>query len=366
MYLLNDIIKELEKVAPPRLAESWDNIGLIIGSRQQKVSRILCALDINEEVVEEAKHHKADCIITHHPLIFKPLSKIDYDTPKGKIIKQLITHNISVYTMHTNYDVVKGGINDILCDKLGIKEPEVLHISKEEQFYKAAVYVPEKSYENVRNAIINEDICDIGNYKGCTFTAEGEGTFIPMTGSNPYIGTHGKLEKAAERKIEFIASSANINKILGAVKKVHPYEEPAIDVLALNNMQSYDGIGRYGQLACEVTMEQFIVTLKEVFNIPYLRMTDSEVAWVKHVAVCSGSGAGYIKRASEIADVYVTSDIKFHEAQEAKDLGLCVIDIGHYASENLSVEYIVSKLSGLFKDLWVSSSKVNGEAIHIK
>jgi len=261
MYILEDVIKTLEEIAPPVLAEDWDNVGLMIGSRKQKVSKIMCALDINEEVASEAVQNNVQCIVTHHPLLFKPLHKIDFDSSKGSIIKKLICQDISVYAMHTNYDIVRGGINDILCQKLSINNTEVLHIS---------------------------------------------------------------------------------------------------------NLSRGSGIGRYGELSQATTLEDFIEKIKQVFKLSYVRVTDTTNRPVKRIAICSGSGGDYISRAAEVADVYITGDIKFHEAQEAKALGLSVIDIGHYASENISISHIAFELNNRLKGINAMCSSVNGEVIHIK
>ncbi len=366
MYLLNDVIKVLEEIAPPRLAESWDNVGLMLGSKEQSVSRILCALDVNEEVISEAVRNNVQCIITHHPLIFKPLYKIDFDTPTGRMIQKLICHDISVYTMHTNYDIVQGGINDILCEKLDVCKTKVLHISHQEELYKIAVYVPETHYEQMRDIIIAYDVCHIGAYKGCTFTVKGEGTFVPVQGSNPYLGEHGQLEKVNERKIEFITYQYNIETICQVIRKHHPYEEVAFDIYTLNNRTKLEGIGRYGYLKQEIPLEDFILKLKEVFKLSAIRMSGSIKSSIKKVAVCSGSGASFIKRASEVADAYITSDIKFHDAQEAKALGITVFDIGHYTSENIAMQHIASSLNNRLKGLCATSSQVSGEVIYIK
>ncbi|MDF2612595.1 MAG: Nif3-like dinuclear metal center hexameric protein [Clostridia bacterium] len=366
MYILNDVIKTLEEIAPPYLAESWDNVGLMIGTRKQKIDRILCALDLNEQVLDEAIEKEAQCIVTHHPFIFKPLYCIDFDTPKGSIIQKAICHDIAVYAMHTNYDIAEGGINDILCQKLAIGHTQVLHISHSEKLYKVAVYVPEESYEQIRDIIIEKDMCNIGQYKGCTFTLEGEGTFVPLQGSIPYLGTVNCLQKVNERKIEFMIHPKDMKKMLQAIKEVHPYEEMAYDVYTLNNMNKTSGIGRYGELEQETTLDDLIMKLKQMLNISHVRVTNTENKRIKRVAVCSGSGSSFIKRASEVADVYITSDIKFHEAQEASALGLTVIDIGHYVSENIAMAYITSELNSRLKGMHAMSSAVNCEAIHIK
>lgn len=366
MYLLKHIIEILEEIAPVKLKESWDNVGLLLGSYQHNVQNVLCALDINDEVIDEAINSGAQCIITHHPFIFKPLYKIDLDTSQGRWIKKLIMHNIAVYTMHTNYDIAKGGINDIICDALNIKNTKVLHNAYQDEVCKVAVYVPDTHYECIRQVIVEQDLGQIGDYKGCTFTVQGEGTFVPLQGSNPYLGTQNQLEKVQERKIEFIAYASQIKQIQEIIKKHHPYEEVAFDIYTLNHTPKIYGIGRYGELEEEIDIEEFIAELKKVFNVFNLRTTTILCDKVKRVAVCSGSGASFIKTASKVADFYITADVKFHEAQQAQTLGLTVVDVGHYASENIAMSYLASYLKNKFADLHVMSSTVNAEVFHIK
>ena len=366
MYLLKDVIEILEEIAPPNLAESWDNVGVMLGSKNQKVNKVLCALDINEAVVQEAICSAADCIVTHHPLFFKPLYCIDFDTPKGQWIKTLICHNIAVYAMHTNFDIAAGGINDFLCECIGIKQTQVLQVTHVEPLVKLVVYVPETHYEAVRRVMIDYNTYQIGHYGGCSFTGKGEGTFMPLKGSNPFIGNEGLLEKVHERKIECVVCKQDIPSILSAVKKVHPYEEVAYDTYLVNHLTRSFGIGRYGQLKETMAFSDFIQYIKEVFGLSYIRVTASKVQKVKRVAVCSGSGSAYIKRASQVADVYITADIKFHEAQEAHALGLCVVDVGHYLSENKAMGYLATQIGSRLKGLSIMSSTVDAEMIQIK
>ncbi len=265
MRILKDIIKELEVLAPPGLAESWDNVGLLLGSREQKVSKVLCALDLNLEVAKEAIEEGVDLIVTHHPFLFKAIKSLDLDTPTGKIFEILIRNNISLYAMHTNYDIVDGGLNDYLCAGLGIKKTNVLEVTTKD---------------------IN------GN-----------------------------------------------------------------DV----------GIGRVGELDREMEFEEFIQYVKNYFNIPYVRITKMDQKQkIKKVAICSGSGSMYIPAAAKSADIYITGDIKFHEAQMAYSMGIPVVDVGHYASESIALEPIKLVLQNKCPQCQVVMSSVDGEMLFTK
>ena len=366
MPRLKEIINILEAFAPPHLAESWDNVGLMIGNMSCDVQKVLCALDLNQEVIEEAIHLGVTCIVTHHPFLFKPIRSIDLESMQGQMIEKLIRHGISVYSMHTNYDITEGGLNDYLANQLGLKHIQILDNTYEEKLYKGVIYVPCSHLEQVRDVVIKNMTCDIGEYAGCTFSSLGEGTFIPLEGSKPYIGETGSIEKVNENQLSFIGTYQEVSRIIEEVKKVHPYEEVAVDVYLLENMSKVYGIGRYGELEEALSLEEFIKKVKQFFNIEHVRVTDLKERFIKRVAICSGAGSDYIKCAAKVADVYLTGDLKFHEGQMARALGITVVDVGHYASEQIALTPIGDCIQKTFPTCEVYYSKVNGETLFIK
>lgn len=360
MYALNEVMTSLEGLAPSHLAEKWDNVGLMIGSRKQSIKKVLCALDLNLEVIEEAIEKGANLIVTHHPCFFRPINQIDLDTPMGQMIKKLIQHEIAVFAMHTNLDIVKGGINDYLASKLDLKQVKLLTSTSCTKLQKLVLYVPSTHYEQVRDKLIEVNTCTIGNYVGCTFGTKGKGTFIPLEGSNPYLGETNTLEVVDEVKLECMIYPSELKSLMDEIKKVHPYEEIAYDVFDLENVTVTEGLGRVG--LCEpISIEALTQKLKEIFNIPYVRLVGSQKEEVSRIALCSGSGASFIKVAASKAQVYITGDVGFHEAQDAISRGLMVIDVGHYASENVAMPLIKDYLETHCKDLEVLCSTVNGE-----
>lgn len=367
MPKLRELIKELEQFAPPYLAESWDNVGLMVGHPNQEVHKILCALDANEKVIDEAIENQIDCIITHHPFLFKALKSIRLDTKEGRMIEKLIQNQISVYSMHTNYDTTWGGTNDVLAKLLELEDIKVLEPTYEESLYKCLIYVPKTHIESVRETIVKQMTTQIGHYLGCTFTTSvGEGTFIPLKGSTPYLGQLGHLEKVEECQISFMATKTEIEFILKAVQKVHPYEEIAVDVFELKNQKKTYGIGRYGKLKTPVQLEEWIDQVKTCFKCPYVRVTDISSRKIQKVAICSGAGSSFIKKAAKVADVYITGDLKFHEGQLAQSLDLSIIDVGHYVSENITLKPIGNYITSRFKTCEIVYSKVNGETLFLR
>ncbi|MFC3039081.1 Nif3-like dinuclear metal center hexameric protein [Virgibacillus xinjiangensis] len=326
-----EIFQLIEEWSPKDLAYDWDNVGLQLGSPRKKVKKVMVTLDVLESVVDEAVDKGADLIIAHHPILFKPLSEIDMETPKGKAIKKLIQHDISVYAAHTNLDVASGGVNDLLCEALHIHPEEVLVETGKERLMKVAVYVPKAQLEDIRKAFHQAGAGHIGDYSHCSFQTDGEGTFKPLEGTNPYIGSENKLEVVHEVRVDTIVPEGKVKEVIHNVIEAHPYEEPAYDIYPLENPGKSIGIGRVGHFEREMSLRELSEKVKHAFGLEKLRVTGDLDAKVKKAAVLGGSGEKYIHAAKvKGADVYITGDMSFHMAQDAMEMGLSVIDPGHY------------------------------------
>ncbi|WP_100010632.1 Nif3-like dinuclear metal center hexameric protein [Lentibacillus sediminis] len=329
-----DIFHLMESWAPKNLAYDWDNIGLQIGSSNKKVKKVMVALDVLETVVDEAVEKQADLIIAHHPLLFQSIKQINLDSPKGRTIQKLIQHDIMVYASHTNLDAAAGGVNDMLCEQLGISAEGPLADAASETLYKIAVYVPRTHQEELRQAFHEGGAGQIGNYSHCTFQSPGQGTFQPMEGTNPYIGKQDKLEIVDEVKMESIVPEAKLDSVLEAIESAHPYEEVAFDVYRLENPGETFGLGRIGKLKEAITLEQLCAQVKTAFSLPRVRVTGDLNKKVQKIAVLGGSGEKYASIAKKKgADVYITGDMTFHPAQDAWQAGLPIIDPGHHIEQ---------------------------------
>lgn len=325
------IIQLFEKWVPKDYAESWDNVGLQLGDLEQSVQNLLITLDVTDEIVEEAIEHQVQLIIAHHPLLFKGLKQIDVNDSKGRIIQKLLKNNISVYAAHTNLDMVNGGVNDLLADKLCLKNRQVLVPSITDKLYKFMVYVPKSHANVVKEAIGKAGAGHIGNYSHCTFETAGMGAFKPLEGTNPFLGKKGKIEEVEEIKIETIVKEKQLSKIIEMAKQSHPYEEMAYDVFPLNNSTETLGLGRIGLVEKEMTLKEYLSFVKDALDVPFVRFVGDENKIVRSVAVLGGSGKGYIINAIKMgADVYITGDLSFHDAQDAEQAGICLIDPGHH------------------------------------
>ncbi len=326
----------MEKIAPSYLAEDWDNVGLQIGRLNKQINKILVCLEVNSEITKEAIDKKVDMIISHHPLIFKPLKKIVSSDPIANIAMQLVKNDINLYSAHTNLDIAKGGTSDYLAELLGLKALEPLTITYRKKYYKLVIFVPKEKVNEVRDAISTAGAGHIGNYSHCTFQGVGEGTFKPLEGSNPYIGSVDKLEMVNEYRLETIVPQDKLNKVLNAMLKSHPYEEVAYDIIPLKNEYEPQGFGRIGYFHKPITLKELSELLKEKLNSELVKYVGVKDKLIKKVAICTGSGADFIKDAVKTGcDCYITGDIKYHEAQYAKELGIAIIDAGHYETESI-------------------------------
>lgn len=326
----------LEQWAPLHYAEDWDNPGLQVGDRQKEIQKIMVALTPGEAAVEAAVEAKVDLLLTHHPLIFKPVKQINSDTATGRIVQKLIQYNINLYCAHTNLDIAAGGVNDVLAAALQLQQVQPFADLTQEICYKIVVYVPVDHEEAVRQAMCAAGAGCIGNYSNCTFKAKGTGTFLPGAGTTPFLGENGKLEYADEYRLETIVPQAALTAVIQAMETIHPYEEVAYDVFRLENGGAIRGIGRIGQLDSPMSLADFLEFTGEQLQCDHLAYQGDLQKQVQSVALCGGSGISYLSAAKKAgADVYVTGDMKYHDGQLASELGMCVVDAGHFGTERL-------------------------------
>lgn len=338
-----DIFSILEEWAPISLAYDWDPIGLQVGSSKDPVKKMLITLDVDDRVVDEAIQHGVNLIIAHHPLLFRPMKSINLETPKGALIQKLLQHRITVYAAHTNLDIATGGVNDVLADRLGLAETEVLVKTDEEPLIKFVVYVPNEYALNVQQAIGREGAGHIGAYSHCSFKTRGEGSFKPLAGAAPYIGEIDTITNVEETRLETIVPKKIVNQVVQAAMDAHPYEEVAYDLYPTENRGEQMGLGRIGKWTEESSVERVIDKVKEVFELSHVRIAGPKRKEVRHVAIVGGSGEKYIHDAKRKgADVYITGDVTYHQAQEAEQLGVTVIDAGHY------IEHVMIKETARF------------------
>lgn len=359
------VIQLMEQFAPKRYAVPDDKIGLQLGSLQKEIGRVLIALDVTEEVVDEAIREKADLIIAHHAIIYRPLAHLQTDTPAGKLYAKLIKHDIAVYIAHTNLDVADGGINDMMAEALGMSGLCYLDTVYTERLKKLVVFIPADHMEKVQQAVFAAGAGHIGQYSHCGFNLEGTGTFLPLEGTAPFIGQTGKLEKVRENRFETIVPESRERAIVQAMLKAHPYEEAAYDLYPLELTGRTFGLGRVGKLQEEITLGELAGKVKQAFDVPSLRIVGEPGKRVRKVAVLGGSGGRYVRHALFAgADVLITGDVDYHTAHDALAAGLALIDPGHNAEKIMKAK-VVEHLNLRFRETKVQTvavaSNVNTE-----
>ncbi|WP_026485620.1 Nif3-like dinuclear metal center hexameric protein [Caldanaerobius polysaccharolyticus] len=344
-----DVIEVIEELAPKKLAIDGDNVGLQIGDPDKEVRKVMVALDAVPAVAQEAIKRGADLLVTHHPLFYRPAKNLRYDGPLGHTANLLIKNDIALYAAHTNLDCAIGGVNDALCDVLGIKDRQILDQGYTEKLKKVVVFVPKGYVDAVREAMCKAGAGHIGNYSYCSFAAEGVGTFKPLEGTHPFIGEVGKLEKAEEYRLETVVPEGSLKNVIEAMLSVHPYEEVAYDVYPEDIPYRVYGMGRIGELDCAMELGEFACYVKSRLSVPFVRAVGDKSKRIKKVAVCGGNGTGLISSAiAKGADAMVTGDLGYHQAQDVLSSGFAVIDAGHYGTEKVIVprlaDYIKEKL----------------------
>jgi dinuclear metal center YbgI/SA1388 family protein len=360
---INDIILYLESLAHPSLQEHYDNAGLITGDPDWECSGIICSLDATKEVVNEAIAKKCNLIVAHHPIIFGGLKKINGKNYVEKAIIAAIKNDIAIYAIHTNLDNVMEGVNGKMAKMLGLKNISILS-PKENMLKKLFTFAPVDKAEQVRNAIFAAGGGYISNYSECSFNTEGTGTFKAEEGTNPYVGIIGKQHQEKEMKIEVIFPSFLENKIVAAMKTAHPYEEVAYDVVSLSNNDLSVGSGMIGELPESIDEKQFLSDVKKVFDLVVIRHTSLLNKKIKRVALCGGAGSFLISKALTAgADAYISADMKYHEFFDANNRML-IADIGHYESEQFTIDLLKDVLKQKFPTFAVLKTEVKTNPVH--
>ena len=342
--IAKEIIKFIENWAPPGAAWDKDNVGLQVGSTSLGVTNIMLCLELNEKVLSEAIRKKANFIFTHHPFLFKPIKNINITSdPKSKLIEKLIKNDITLFSAHTNLDFTKEGVSFELAKTLKLTDLNFLVNEKGNQ-YKVVVFVPRANLEGVANKIFNLGGGIIGEYEECSFQVDGTGTFRGLENSTPVIGKKQVFEKVDEVKLEVLVDSWKLNSIVKAIRTVHPYEEPAIDIYQVQNDNINYGFGVIGKLSRSMSPNEFMEHVCNNLKTNNLRFAKGKSNNIKTVAVCGGSGSDLLEAAiAKNADAFVTADLKYHTFQDGEDR-ILFIDAGHYETEIHSLNVVKRNL----------------------
>ena len=344
---IKDITDYLESLAPLSSQESYDNSGLLTGSKSTEVKNALITLDCVEETVDEAIQNGCNLIIAHHPIIFKGLKRLNGNNYIERTLIKAIKNDIAIYACHTNLDNFNGGVNKKIGDLLGVSEPKIL-VPSQSTLEKLVVFVPVAHQNNVSKALFKAGAGRLGNYSHCSFASEGNGSFMANDSANPFVGKSGELHLESEVKLEVIISSHQRAKILQQLILAHPYETPAFDIFPMLNTNTDEGAGMYGNLSMEIPTIDFLYQLKTKFKCEVIRHTNIHKKQIRTVAWCGGSGSFLLNAAKKVkADIFITGDFKYHEFFDAEKQ-IIIADIGHYESEQFTIDLIADILSKKF------------------
>jgi dinuclear metal center YbgI/SA1388 family protein len=364
MIRAKDLTHTVEEIYPLSLAQDWDNVGFLVGDPQKKVEHVLLTIDITNAVVSEAKRLKTDLILSYHPVIWDGLKKV-VSEGATRVVHELIRSGIAVFSIHTALDVAIGGVNDGLAEMVGIVDGKpigdyVAHPGGDR--YKLVVFVPVDSLAEVSNAMFAAGAGAIGNYSHCGFNAEGMGTFLPQEGAKPAIGRKGALEKVVETRFETIVPTDRLEAVITTMHKAHPYETPAFDVFKIHNTEAPFGLGRIGDLAKPLRLPQIIKNVKDVTGAKAVGLVGNEKRLVKRAAVCAGTCGEIINRViADKADLYLTGELKHHQALAAQEAGLTCICLSHTVSERFILKKIAKQLQKPLKGVKIRISKKDAD-----
>lgn len=355
---LNEIISFLEELAPPALQESYDNSGLICGDRSMKITKAIICLDAIEEVLDEAIEKGANLVIAHHPIVFSGLKSFTGKNYVERVIIKAIKNDIAIYAIHTNLDNVMQGVNAKISELLDIENPQIL-APKSNTLSKLVYFSPKENAEQIKNALFEAGAGNIGNYSEASFTSEGKGTFKGNENSNPVVGKKLQRETVEEVRTEILIPRYLSSKIVSKLKEVHPYEEVAYDIYAIENKNQTIGAGMIGNLKEEMDTLEFLKKLKTTFKCGCIKHTKLVNKTIKKVALCGGSGSFLLKNAmQQKADIYITGDFKYHEFFDAENK-LIIADIGHFESEQFTNELLYAKLTKKFPTFAFLLTEIN-------
>ena len=361
---VKDISAIVEGIAPLGLAQDWDNVGLLVGDPERRIKNVLLTIDVTSAVVDEARQLKTDLIVSYHPVIWDGLRQV-LATGPSRVVHDLIRAGIAVFSIHTALDAVVGGVNDGLADILGIVDARPLgdyvDFARQED-YKLVVFVPVDALKKVANAVFKAGAGAIGNYRNCGFHTDGTGTFRPMAGANPAIGKRGRSEAVPEMRFETIVPADKLNAVVAALKEAHPYETPAFDIFKLFGYEDRFGLGRVGRLGKPAKVNRLIECIKKQTGAKAVGLVGDTKRLVETAAVCAGTCGKIVNTVIAAgADLYLTGEMKHHEALAAQEAGLTCICLSHTVSERFILKKVARQLRSRMKPATITISKEDAD-----
>jgi dinuclear metal center YbgI/SA1388 family protein len=341
MPSLRDLLVRLDSIAPLVAAAEWDNVGLLAGDPSADVARALVTIDLTREVLAEAIAQRCSLVVAYHPPLFRPVTRL----AAGHVVFDAIREGIAIYSPHTALDAAPGGTNDVLADAIGMTDRAPLDpFEPKDGAFKLVVFVPTANVDSVSRAMFEAGAGRIGAYSACSFRSAGTGTFFGEAGASPAVGVAGKLEMVEELRVETIVSKRRAEAVVHAMRAVHPYEEPAFDLVRVSPHPSRIGMGRVGTIE-RAPRRDIVEMVKRALRADHVLVAGPLDGETTRVAVLAGSGGGHAKRARAAgADVYVTGEMRHHDALAAAASGMTVVCALHSVSERVALAPFAERL----------------------
>lgn len=358
MTTVRDVCSHLKAIAPLNMAEDWDNVGLLLGDETSEITGAIACLTLTTDVAAEAVSCGAGLVVTHHPVLFKPVNKITADNAEGRMLLMLLRHRVAVYSPHTAWDNSSSGINQQLAELLELKEIAPLRPRAVADHVKMVTFVPEPQLDQVRQALWDAGAGTIGNYHNCSFNLHGTGTFFGSEDTNPAVGQPGRLEHVEEVRLEVVCATRLLERALAALRSAHPYEEPAVDVFSVKSLTGGTGAGRFGTLPQAMTLATLNQIVSERLRQPSVQFVGESSQIVKRLGIACGAAAEFLRDANRAGcQALLTGEARFHACLEATDLGMGMILPGHFATERFAMETLAQRLNQKFPNLAVKASE---------
>lgn len=355
---IGEVVEALHRIAPPELAEEWDNVGLLLGDPGAGCDRVVVALEVDRAVLRRAAAAGAQLVVTHHPAIFRPLPRVTTGDATGVLVLEAVRRGVALAAAHTNYDVAPGGVSDVLAALLGLRATEPLAACDGSAQAKVVVFAPPGDLEAVLRALAASGAGAIGQYRECTFRTPGVGTFRGLRDAHPTVGRVGRREEVEELRVEAVLPVALAGRVTAAVRAAHSYEEPAIDVYPVEAARPELGVGRCGALPRPMRADRVVKRLKERLGVKLVRVAGDLRRRVERVAVCGGAGGAHVGDAARHGcQLYVTGDVSHHQALDAVAAGLVVVDAGHAATEAPAIPVLAHRLADLCPGVRVTAAR---------
>lgn len=363
---LEQIISQLEALAPTKFAESWDNVGLLVGDPSQEVTGAILAIDYTPEVACESAGLGCELVIAYHPPIFEPIKRVTA-TGSTAAIFDAIRRGVAIYSPHTALDVADGGTNDMLADAICLSERQPLKLAQTKASqYKLVTFVPQSALEPVSRALFDAGAGRIGDYSSCSFQLKGTGTFFGEEGTDPTVGQSGTLARVEEIRLETVVPIDKLDAVVRALRASHPYEEPAFDLNTLASPPETKGIGRIGTMPATPRNELFDRIKKEL-QIEHLLIAGPLEGNVTRAAVCAGACGKLLDEATaQKVDLYLTGEMRHHDALRAANAGVTVVCTLHSNSERAVLKRLARKLSDRLPGVQLHLSRMDRDPFAVR